>query len=102
MPKKGGFVKLKNYERKIKPPFKIYTDFESILVPGKKNPDESFTNKYQKHVACSYGYKLVQVDNKLSKPFKIYLGKDAVYNLINSVIEINKYCNEVIKKHFSN
>ena len=31
--------------------------FESILVPevsGKKNPDEAYTNKYQKQVACSY------------------------------------------------
>ena len=42
----------------------ICADFESILVPednGKQNADESFTSKYQKHVACSYGYKLVFV-----------------------------------------
>ena len=35
----------------------IYAGFESILVPednGKQNPNESCTNKYQKHVACSY------------------------------------------------
>ena len=40
----------------------IYADFESILVPGdngKQNPDESYTNKYQKHVACCYDYKHV-------------------------------------------
>ena len=40
----------------------IYADFESILVPGdkgKQNPNESYTKKYQKHDACSYGYKLV-------------------------------------------
>ena len=37
----------------------IYADFESILVPettGKQNPEESYTNKYQKHIVCSYGY----------------------------------------------
>ena len=33
MPKKGEFVKFKNYESKIKSPFIIYADFESILVP---------------------------------------------------------------------
>ena len=46
----------------------IYADFESILVPEdneKQNPVEYHTNKYQKHVTCSYGYKLVCVDNKL-------------------------------------
>ena len=61
----------------------IYADFESILAPediGKQSSDESYTNKYQDHVACSYGYKLVCVDGKFSQPFKIYLGEDAVYN----------------------
>ena len=50
MPKKGEYAKFKNYERKIKSPFMIYTNFESILVPennGKQNPKESCTNKYQ-------------------------------------------------------
>ena len=68
----------------------IYLDFESIVVPednGKQNPNVSYTNKYQKHVACSYGYNLVCVGNKFSKPFKSYLGEDAVCNLINSMIE---------------
>ena len=59
---------------------------------GKQNPEESYTNKYQKHVACSYGYKLVCVDGKFSKPFKTYWGKDTVYNLINNMIEESKYC----------
>ena len=41
MPKKDQYVKLKNYERKIKLLFIIYADFKSILVPednGKQNP----------------------------------------------------------------
>ena len=39
---------------------------------GKQNPDQSYTNKCQKHVACSYGYKSVCVDDKFSQPFKSY------------------------------
>ena len=73
LPKKGEYVKLKNSERKIKSPFMIYVDFKSILVPednGNQIPNESYTNKYQKHVACIYGYKLVYVDDKFSKSFK--------------------------------
>ena len=37
----------------------VYVDFESILLSelnGKQNPNEPYTKKYQKHVACSYGY----------------------------------------------
>ena len=80
-PKKGEYVKFKNFERKIKSPFMIYVDFESILVPDdneKQNLNEPYANKYKKHVACSYGYKLVCVDYKLNKPFKSYLGEHAI------------------------
>ena len=87
-----------------KSPFLIYEDFESILVPednGKRNTDESCTNKYQNHVAYSYGYKLVCVDYKFSKSFKSVLGEDDVYNFINDLIEEIKYCSEVMKKYFN-
>ena len=73
MSKKGEYVKFKNYGRKVTSPFVTYADFESILVPknnGKQNPETSYANKYKKHIACSYGYKLVCVDEKFSKPFK--------------------------------
>ena len=55
MPRKWEYVKFKNFERKTKSTFMIYADFESILVfegNGKQNPDESYTNEYQK--ACCF------------------------------------------------
>ena len=75
MPKKSEFAKFKNYERKIKSPFMINVDFESILVSEddrRKNPNESYTNNYQRHVACSYSYKLICVDDKFSERCKSY------------------------------
>ena len=103
--KKIECVRFKSFERKIKSPFMIYEDLERILVPedkGKQNPYESYTkNIKQKHVAFRYGYKLVCVDDKFSKPFKSYSGEDTVYNFINSMIEESKYCSEVTKKHFN-
>ena len=56
MPKKGEYVKFRNYEREIKSPFIIHADFQSILVSeniGKQSPDESYTNKY-KNIFCGY------------------------------------------------
>ena len=96
------WFKFSNQERKIKLSFIIKADFEGILVPennGEQNPEECYTNKYQKHIACSYGYKLVFVDDKFSKVFKTYLAENAVYNFIESVIKESKYCSEVMKKH---
>ena len=82
----------------------MYADFESILKPednGKQNLEKSYTNKYQKHFAWSYSYKLACADDKFCKPFETYLGKHSVYNFINYVIEKCKYCSDVMNKHLN-
>ena len=93
MPKKSKDTRFKHYERKIKSPFIIYSDFESILDPeenGKQNLDESYTNKYRKHVAYSYDHELVFFDDNSRNPFKSYLGGHAIDNIMNSMLEENK------------
>ena len=40
------------------------------------------------------------VDDKFRKPFRSYLGEDSVHNYINSMIIDNKYCTDIMKKHF--
>ena len=65
----------------------------------KENLDEWYSKKYQKHVACSYDYKLVSVDDKFCKPFQSYFGEDATILLI----VCSKKGNIVVmswKKHF--
>ena len=45
----------------------MYADFESILIlegSRKQNPNELYASKYAKHVAYSFDYKLVFVDEK--------------------------------------
>ena len=104
IPKRREYLKFKNFGRKIKLPFMIYADFESIIVPednGKHYPNESYTSKYQKYAACSYGCKLAYVDDKINKPYISYLGKDAVHKFISSMIAENKYCSDVMKKCFN-
>ena len=47
---------------------------------------------------------LIQTNIKnilLAIAIKTYLGKDEVYNFINNMIEENKYCLNVMKKHFN-
>ena len=57
--------------------------------------------KYQKYIPCNYCYKLVCVDDKFSKLFRKYLGKDAADNFTNNMIEESEYCCVAIKKHFN-
>ena len=80
MPKKDKYIKFKNFKRKIKSPFLIYAVFQTI------QSIDSFPSKYQKLVSYSCGYIKVCIDDKISKPFKSYLGGDAVYNFISSMI----------------
>ena len=104
VPIKGQYVRFKNYERKIKLLFMSYADFESILVAKnfeKQNPNEPYTKIYQKYIACSFSYKLLWVDDTFSKPFKSYLGEDAVYNFINCLIGESIYCSDVMAEHFN-
>ena len=71
----------------------VYANFESVLVPednGKQIPEEFYTNKHQKHVVYSYDYKQACVDERFSKPFRSYLGENAIYNFINSIIKESK------------
>ena len=68
---------------------------------GKQNLNESYTNKHQKHIACIYGYKLIFVDDKFSKPFKSYLGEVFVRNFISSMITENRHCTVVMKEHWT-
>ena len=102
MPK--NMFKFKNFRRKIKSPFMIYVQFESILMPEdnqKQNPNASYTNKYENYVAFSYGYKLVCVEDIFSEPFKTYIDEDAVHSFISSMIKEYKYCSDVMKKLFN-
>ena len=78
----------------------IYGDFKRILIlenNRKQNLSESYTNKYQIHVGCSSGFKLVCVDDQFSKHFKSYLGQDAVHTFITTMAEESKYCSHVMK-----
>ena len=86
----SGFISFKNYSKQIPVPFKIYAKFECILekVDGDIvcSSNSSYTRKYQNHVPCSFGYKVVCVDNKFSKKIVLYRGKDAFMNLLNQVL----------------
>ena len=65
MPRKGNnILKFQNYHKQMPAPFIIYADFEAITekVSGcQPNSTKSYTDKYQKHTGCSYGYKVVWI-----------------------------------------
>ena len=90
-----------NYHKQLIAPFVIYADFECITVPIKEEHGKQ-TVAYQEHKACCYGYKIVcQYDDKYSKPYKGYRGENAVYKLIENLLEEQKEIKKIIKQNFN-
>ena len=105
MPEKGDKVYFKNHHKQLPVPFVIYADFEALTekIQGcQPNNENSYTEAYQKHIDCGYGYKVVCCyDDKYSKPVQIFRGENAVHQFMEAMLEEVKYCKKVIKKYFN-
>ena len=113
IPKQGeNILKFNNFHKQLPVPFVIYADFEAITkkVQGceqseemKKDKDRrSYTEAYQTHEDCGYGYKVVCCyDDKYSKYTHTYRGENAVYKFMEKMLEEVEHCKAVIKKHFN-
>ena len=113
MPKQGdNILKFNNFHKQLPVPFVIYADFEAIMkkVQGceqseemKKDKDRrSYTEAYQTHEYCGYGYKVVCCyKKKYSKPIQTYRGENAVYKFMEKMLEEVEYCKVVVKKRFN-
>ena len=106
MPEKGdNILKFNNHHKQQPVPFVIYADFEAITekIHGcQQNNDSSFTEAYQKHTDCGYGYKVVCCyDDKYTKPINIYRGEKAVNKFMEKMLEEVKYCKNIMKKEFN-
>ena len=105
MPAKGSKIYFKNYHRIQPVPFVIYADFEALtkkINTCHQNNDKSFTDPYEEHKACGYGYKVVcHQDQQYSKPVKIYRGRNVVKYFIESIYREVSDCKRVIKKNFN-
>ena len=95
-----GTTEFKNYFKQIPVPFKIYADFESNLK-GVEIYEGSYSKKYQDHIPCSFGYKVVCIDDKFTKPIVVFRGENAAYEFIKEILNEYEYCKKVMKKHLN-
>ena len=113
MPKTGeNILKFDNFLKQLPVPFVIYADFEAITkkVQGceqneeveKEKDKRSYTETYQTHEDCGYGYKVVCCyDDKYSKPIQTYRGENTVYKFMVKILEEVEYYKAVVKKRFN-
>ena len=107
-------VYFKNYHKSLPVPFCIYADFEcnTEKISGcQPSNSKSYTHKYQKHTACSFGYKVVcHYDNlgsqgpdhkKYSGDVVIYRGEDCIEKFMKCMFEEVKNCQKIIRDNFN-
>ena len=91
-------LKFKNFRHQLQVPFIIYADFESLTCKIDNSTNMESTEKYQRHEACSFAYKVVCVDPKYSKPPVIYRGVNAVEHFIESVLKEEENILSILSK----
>ena len=113
MPKQGeNILKFNNFHKQLPVPFVIYADFKAIMkkVQGCKQSEEmkkdkdrrSYTEAYQTHEDCGYGYKVVYCyRERYSEPIQTYRSENAVYKFMEKMLEEVEYHKAVIKKRFN-
>ena len=102
MPEEGSKVYFYKYWKRLPVPFVVYADLETITKkidsctpPGGK----SYTQAYQKHEPCGFGYKVVcHYDRTYSKPAVIYRGENVIEKFIQHLFEEVKDCQKVISE----
>ena len=72
--------------------FKIYADFECILKETKVSEEiidknSSYTKKYESHIPCGFGYKVIFIDNRFSKDIVIFRGRDCINKFTLNTLE---------------
>ena len=88
--KNNNILKFNNFHKQQPVPFVIYADFEAIIekIHGcQSNDNKSYTEAYQKHTDCGFGYKVVCCyDDKYSKEVRLFKGEKAVYTLTKAKV----------------
>ena len=101
---RNGSNKLKNHFKQLAVPFKIYAGFESLLKRyggSDRNNNTSYTEKYQKHIPCSFAYKVICVDDKFSKAIFLYRGKMQISGLLKQFLKGMIIAKKMTKRLFN-
>ena len=105
MPRKGNnILQFQNYHKQMPAPFIIFAELEAITkkIQGcQPNNTQSYTDKFQKHTGCSYGYKVVCCcDDKYTKPVQIYRDQKPIKKFMKEMLSEVQHCQKIIATKF--
>ena len=102
LPEENEYANFQNFKRLTQVSFIIYWDFECVLIFSTDNINFGpHTKKYEDHIVCKYGYKLICVGGQYSKQCKTYFGEDDIDKFLNDMIKDSEYCSTIIETEFN-
>jgi hypothetical protein len=83
---KDAKMQFQNHLNKLQVPFAIYADFECLTEEVEEVDDNKNSHIYQKHVPCSFAYRIVSQFPELYEPKTVlFRGKDAAAKFVQSL-----------------
>ena len=102
LPTKGkdDILKFTDFRKKLKCPFVIYCDFETVnrdVLTCRPNPEKSATTRTKQLDVCSYGYKRICTDSRYTKECVIFRGPNASSHFIESLLKEEQEIKQILK-----
>jgi len=94
------FLHFKEHHKQLRAPFIIYADFESLTTKihsSSQDPNQSSTEKLQKHEACGFSYVVVSEREDYCKPPVVYRGDDAAEKFLEKLLEEQQRIETLLK-----
>lgn len=104
LPTSHPFLEFSHHERVMKLKFIIYADIESILEPIPRPENHHIIKSFpiQKHIACSFAYKIVcseEIDDARLNPIRLHRGAECMFKLIEGLRDDCKYIANTYLNH---
>ena len=96
------YLKFSNFQKKLKVPFVIYADLESVTRRVSKcdpDPNSTYNTKYQQHDPCSFAYKVVCSSSQYSKPAVVYRGPNTIPEFMKCLWREYDYIKDILSNH---
>lgn len=97
----NDILEFKDIEKGLKVPFVIYADFETLntkLHSCSPNLEHANTTAITKLEVCGFGYKVVCVDSKYTKPTVVYRGENASIKLIECLLQEQEEIEAILRR----
>ena len=95
MPPEGEKLEFKNIRYQLECPFVGYADCEA-LVPRVQIPTHSQSIKFQHHVPCSVGIKVVSRVPGVQFPYKDFFGTNCVVEFLDYLLILEEKCKKIV------